>query len=222
MIWGVQTMTAPPESNAMGASAEADLLAALRRGDEAAFMALVERHQRTMLRVARLYVASEAAAQDAVQETWIAVLRGLPNFEGRSSLRTWIFRILVRRAQTRGQREARSVPFAALERPEAGEDGPTVDADRFLADGEWSSAPVSWDELPEERLLAAETRAQVEAAVAALPEAQRAVITLRDIEGWDAEQVRTLLQISDGNQRVLLHRARARVRAALEQYLAAA
>lgn len=197
---------------------EAHLRQALCAGDEAAFLALVERHQRAMLRVARHYVAGEAAAEDVVQETWLAVLRGLPRFEGRSSLRTWIFRILVKRAQTYGQRDARSLPFAALARDE-GE--PAVDADRFRDDGEWALAPAGWEGQPEQRLLAAETRALIEQAVAGLPASQRAVITLRDIEGWPADEVCALLRISDANQRVLLHRARSRVRAALEQYLAA-
>jgi RNA polymerase sigma-70 factor, ECF subfamily len=197
---------------------DAELLGALCRHDEAAFLALVERHQRAMLRVARLYVASAAAAEDVVQETWVAVLRGLPRFEGRSSLRTWIFRILTRRAQTYGQRDARSLPFTALQGDDEGQ--AAVDADRFRDDGEWALVPASWEELPEERLLAAETRALLDQAVAALPESQRAVITLRDIEGWAADEVCALLQITDVNQRVLLHRGRARIRAALEQYLA--
>jgi RNA polymerase sigma-70 factor, ECF subfamily len=198
--------------------AERQLTRALCDGDEAAFLALVGRYQRTMLRVARLYVSSDAAAEDVVQETWLAVLRGLPGFEGRSSLRTWIFRILTRRAQTHGQRDARSVPFADVLRP-TDDDTLAVPADRFRADGEWTLAPASWEELPEERLLAAETRALLDQAIATLPTNQRAVITMRDVEGWSADEVCGLLQISDANQRVLLHRARSRVRAALEQYL---
>lgn len=197
---------------------EERLTQGLRGGDEAAFLALVGRHQRAMLRVARLYVASEAAAEDVVQETWLAVLKGLPRFEGRSSLRTWIFRILTRRAQTYGQRDARSLPFAALRGPD-GDGDPAVPGERFRDDGEWALAPASWEDMPEERLLAAETRALLDQAVAALPPSQRAVITLRDIEGWAADEVCAMLGISDANQRVLLHRARSRVRAALEQYL---
>jgi RNA polymerase sigma-70 factor (ECF subfamily) len=199
--------------------AEQHLCQALCRGEEAAFLALVELYQRAMLRVARLYVASDAAAEDVVQETWVAVLRGLPRFEGRSSLKTWIFHILTNRAQTQGKRDARSLPFAALHAHNETYE-PAVAADRFREDGEWASAPMSWEDLPEERLLAAETRTLVEGAIAGLPANQRTVITLRDVEGWSAEEVCALLQISDANQRVLLHRARSRVRAALEQYLA--
>ena len=216
-------MTMPATQPLRGHAADAwateeQLAEALCRGDEAAFLTLVERHQRSMLRVARVYVASEAAAEDVVQETWLAVLRGLPRFERRSSLRTWIFRILTKRAQTYGRRDARSMPFSALQ-GHAGERAPAVSADRFRDDGEWAIGPASWADMPEERLLAAEIRRLIDQAVAGLPESQRAVITLRDIDGWAADEVCALLRISDTNQRVLLHRARARVRAALEQYL---
>lgn len=221
MTIGTAHASRHPAAEGGARETEQQLIRALCDGDEAAFLALVERHQRTMLRVARLYVRSAAAAEDVVQETWLAVLRGLPRFEGRSSLRTWIFHILTKRAQTFGQRDARSVTFTDI-LASSGDTGPAVPADRFRADGEWALAPASWEDLPEERLLAAETRAMLDQAIAGLPAGQRAVITLRDVEGWPADEVCALLQISDANQRVLLHRARSRVRAALEQYLAAA
>ncbi len=187
------------------------LLARLRTGEEAAFETLVSRYDRSLRQLARTFVGTPSAADDVVQETWLAVIRGLDAFEGRSSLRTWIFSILVNRARTRGARDARSVPFSALE---AGA-GPTVDAEAFGADGRWRSAPRRLDADPEARLLSQELRGQLLAAVEDLAPAQRAVITLRDLAGLDAEEVCSLLDITDGNQRVLLHRARARVRAAL-------
>ncbi len=189
-------------------------LAALRAGDEQAFAELVRRYQSPLLRVAMSYVRPRSAAEEVVQETWLGVLRGLPGFEGRSSLRTWIFRILANRARTRGVRERRSVPFSAL-----GDGDPAVAPERFAADGSWASPPPAGD-LPDEALLTAEARALVLMAIEQLPDQQRAVITLRDVEGWSAAEVRDALDLSEGNERVLLHRARARVRAALEPYFA--
>jgi len=157
-----------------------------------------------------------------VQETLLGLLRGLDRFEGRASLKTWLFRILVNRARSRGVREARSIPFSAAWSPQAEPAEPAVDPERFLpsddadSPGHWASAPR--DPLPEERLLADETQAVIRAAVAALPPAQRAVLTLRDLDGWDSEEVCTVLEISAVNQRVLLHRARSKVRHALERY----
>lgn len=205
------------------AGADGALLDALRRGEEAAFTALVERHHGAMVRVARGFVPSREVAEEVAQQTWLAVLTGLGAFEGRSSLRTWIFSILVNRARTQGERERRTFPFSALARQEAGADDPSVDPDRFLgADspwpGHWASGPRPFPG-PAERLLAAETRDVVRRAVDALPPAQRTVISLRDLEGWDAPEVCALLDITDANQRVLLHRARAKVRAALERHL---
>jgi RNA polymerase sigma-70 factor (ECF subfamily) len=202
---------------------ELRLVEGLRRGDEAAFMALVRRYGPQMLRVARMYVASEAAAEDVVQETWLAVLKGIDRFEGRSSLRTWLFRILVNRARTRGSRDARTTPFSSLARDVEG-DEPSVPEERFLDttsrwSGHWASAPNRWDDLPEERLLSEETLAVARRAIDALPESQRTVVTLRDVEGWDSGDVVNLLGISEGNQRVLLHRGRAKVRKALEEHL---
>jgi RNA polymerase sigma-70 factor, ECF subfamily len=176
-----------------------------------------------MLRVAMMFVSSRAVAEEVVQEAWLGVLKGLDRFEGRSSLKTWIFRILTNTAKTRGEREGRSVPFSSLAGDTADDEAP-VDADRFLGPGsrwagQWASAPRSPRDVPEDRLLAAEARARISAAIDALPENQRAVITLRDVDGFDAEEACDILGISEVNQRVLLHRARAKVRAALEQYL---
>ena len=187
------------------------LLERLRAGDEAAFRTLVDRHDRALRRVARTFVRTSSAADEVVQETWLAVVRGLDAFEGRSSLRTWIFRILVNRARTYAVRDARSVPFSALEV----DDGPTVEPSAFGADGRWSSSPPRLDSDPETGLLAAELREHLLQAVDTLPPAQRAVITLRDLVGVSPEEVCELLELTDGNQRVLLHRARARVRTAL-------
>ena len=190
------------------------LVAALLNGDEQAFGELVERYNGALLRLALMYVRSRSAAEEVVQDTWLGVLRGLPAFEGRSSLKTWIFRILVNQARTRGVRESRSVPFSAL----AGEDGPAVDPDRFLPDGAWESPPRSVDGLPDAVLLSAEARALVLMAIDELPPRQRDVITLRDVEGWSAAEVREALDLTEANERVLLHRARAKVRARLEPY----
>ena len=201
---------------------EQRLLSALKAGDEAAFAELVDRYHAGLVRLAMSYVRSRAVAEEVTQETWLGVLRGISRFEGRSSLRTWITRILVNQAKTRAVRERRSVPLSSL----AGEldNGPAVDPDRFRNPqhpGGWSDPPQNWAGLPEERLLGAETRAKVLEAIEQLPPMQRQVITLRDVEGWDSAEVRDLLELSEVNQRVLLHRARSRVRAALEQYLAA-
>jgi RNA polymerase sigma-70 factor, ECF subfamily len=204
---------------------EQRLFAALCRGDADAFATLVDRHSPAMIRVALAYVPSRAAAEEAVQETWIAVIRGIDGFERRSSLKTWIFRILTNVAMRAGARERRSMPFSALaEAEDTGE--PSVDPDRFLpADhelfpGHWAIVPTRWP-LPEEGLLAGETRAVIAAAIAELPVAQRTVIALRDVEGWSSEEVCDALEISAGNQRILLHRARNRVRDAIERYYGA-
>ena len=201
------------------------LVAALRRGEPEAFATLVDRHSRAMIRVAMAYVPSRAAAEEAVQDTWIAVMRGIDGFERRSSLRTWIFRILTNVAMRSGSRERRSVPFSALaEAEDTGE--PSVDPDRFLpADherfpGHWALMPARWP-TPEEGLVAGETREVITEAIAGLPVAQRTVIALRDIEGWSSEEVCEALEISAGNQRILLHRARSRVRNAIEAYYGA-
>ena len=194
-------------------------LTALRRGDERVFVELVEQHQALMLRVASRYVRNQAVAEEVVQETWLGVLNGLRNFEGRASLKTWIFRILTNRAITRAEREGRAVPFSSLGDP--GPDEPAVDPDRFRPEGDrW---PGGWkcfpDPLPEEKLLGRETLALIDAAIAELPERQNVVIVMRDVEGWSAAEVCDALAISEANQRVLLHRARSKVRRCLEAYL---
>jgi RNA polymerase sigma-70 factor (ECF subfamily) len=169
-----------------------------------------------------MYVSSGAVAEDVVQEAWLGVISGIGRFEGRSSLTTWIFRIVANIAKTRGEREGRSVPLSSL--TGADEEGEaSVDPDRFLTGGRWAghwtSAPSRGSELPEERLVGSETMAVVQGAIAALPETQRTVITLRDVDGWSSDEVRNVLDLSETNQRVLLHRARAKVRKALEAYL---
>jgi RNA polymerase sigma-70 factor (ECF subfamily) len=183
----------------------------LRAGDEGAFRALVERHDGALRRLARTFVHTPSAADDVVQETWLGVIHGLSAFEGRSSLRTWIFRILVNRARTRAVRDARNVPFSGLEHDE----GPAVEPAAFGADGRWTSAPARLECDPETSLLSAELREHLLRAVDELSPAQRAVITLRDLVGVSGEEVCELLELSEVNQRVLLHRARSRVRAAL-------
>jgi RNA polymerase sigma-70 factor (ECF subfamily) len=209
----------PQQRTALSPSDDAELLARLRGGDEQAFEALVEQHYSTMLSVARTYVKSRAVAEEVVQEAWIGVLKGLDRFEGRASLRTWILRIVTNIAMTRGAREARSVPFSTLASEDEG--GPAVEPDRFRgADdgfpGHWQAYPGDWRSLPEEALLGRETIDVVTRTIEGLPEAQRIVITLRDIHGYSSEEVCDALELSEGNQRVLLHRARSRVRAALE------
>ena len=186
-------------------------------------MDLVRQWSPSMLRVARMYVPSQAVAEDVVQETWLGVLNGIDRFEGRSSLRTWVFSILVNRARTRGERERRTIPFAALAREESDE-GPVVDPARFVREGSdigaWASPPVRWWQEPERALDSAEAVARIQSEIDKLPEGQRLVITMRDVDGLSSEEVRSALDISETNQRVLLHRARAKVRKALEDYYA--
>ena len=200
---------------------EMRLVDGLRAGDEAAFAELMRMYGSSMLRVAQLYVRSRAVAEEVVQEAWLAVFKGISRFEGRSSLKTWLFRILTNTAKTRAVREGRSIPFSALAGEE--DDGPSVDPDRFLGPderfpGHWSAPPSSWGE-PEERLVASETLDVIRAEIEKLPPAQALVITMRDIEGFTSEEVCNALEVSESNQRVLLHRARTRVRRALEDYL---
>lgn len=201
---------------------EQELVAALKEGDEAAFAALVDRYHASLVRLARMYVRDRSVAEEVAQETWLAVLNGIDRFEGRSSLKTWLFRILTNRAKTRGEREARSVPFSSI----GDADEPAVDPDRFQGSGDehpggWKQFPTPWEGDPEERLLAGEARALILDTIEGLPPNQRAVITLRDIEGFDPDDVCNVLDVSDTNQRVLLHRARSKVRRALEEYLEA-
>jgi RNA polymerase sigma-70 factor, ECF subfamily len=199
---------------------EHELVERLRRGDEAAFMALVERLQPQMLRVARMYVSSRAAAEEVVQDAWLAVLRGIDRFEGRSSLRTWIFRIVANLAKTRGQREARSVPFSSL--ADDSDEG-VLDPGWFQGSsdrhpGGWVVFPQTWSSIPEDRLLNDETLRIVRRAIDALPPKQATVIRMRDVLGMSADEVRNALDLSETNQRVLLHRARSKVRRAVDRY----
>jgi RNA polymerase sigma-70 factor (ECF subfamily) len=198
---------------------ELRLLARLRAGDERAFSELVDLCHPTMLAVAQVHVRTRASAEEVVQDAWLGVIRGLDGFEGRSSLKTWILKIVANTAKTRGVREARSVPFASLDDGE-----PAVDPRRFRGPedpypGGWKLFPANWHLLPDEALHQREALAVIVAAINALPPAQRAVIRMRDVEGASSEEVCDALDVSDGNQRVMLHRARSRVRAALEAHL---
>jgi RNA polymerase sigma-70 factor (ECF subfamily) len=202
---------------------DAVLVARLRAGDESAFAHVVDAWSPMMLRVARTFVSTDASAQEIVQETWLAVVGGLDRFEGRSSVRTWVFRILTNLGKTRGVREARTVPLSSLSGAEA--TGPTVDASRFRGvDDEWPQhwtpvgSPRPWTPSPEDAALAGEVRRQVATALTDLPERQRTVVSLRDVHGMSADEVCAALDISAANQRVLLHRGRARLRETLEDY----
>ena len=198
-------------------SAESAVLAALRAGDSEAFAALVDRHHASMMRVARAYVASNEAAEDVVQEAWIGVVQGVGRFEGRSSLKTWMFRIVINKAMTRGGKDARTLPFSSV-----GPGEPGMDRSSFRDAGPWRGWWVSPDvvgHVPEALLLAKETRAKIDAVVTTLPPSQRLVVTLRDIQGMTAKEACDLLGVSEANQRVLLHRARSKLRAALEAYV---
>ncbi len=201
------------------------LIERLRRGDEVAFEELVERHHASMLRLARMYAADPRVAEEVVQETWIAVLRGLDRFEGRSSLKTWIYSILVNRAKTYAQGESRYVQQESLDELLTDPDETGVAADRFLPPdhpqwpGHWAAFPAAWDDLPEARLDSDEIRAVIQAAIDELPDNQREVITLHDTNQLGSDEICNILGITETNQRVLLHRARTRVRRALEKYL---
>lgn len=202
---------------AAGTSADdRELVERLLAGEEAAFVGLVNRYHGSLVRLARAFVASRDAAEDVAQETWLAVLNGLASFEGRSTLKTWIFQILTNRAKTRGQRDKRWVPFSAGAGDQDGD--PAVDRGRFAADGSWARPPALWRAAtPEALLLRREAVQVIEQAIAGLPPAQRAVVTLRDIEGLPADDVCDVLQVSEVHQRVLLHRGRSKVRAVVER-----
>ncbi|MGD0528637.1 MAG: sigma-70 family RNA polymerase sigma factor [Polyangiaceae bacterium] len=206
---------APPPADP---SSDARLVERLRAGDEAAFRRLVQQMHRGLMRVAQAFVESPSAAEEVVQETWLAVVAQIDGFEGRSSLRTWIGTILCNRARTRGVRDKRSVPFSSLEK----EDAEPVEPERFSPGGIWSLPPARWDDAPESLVLRKEARQAIERELTALPEAQRTVVTLRDLEGWSSEEVCNVLSISETNQRVLLHRGRQRLRGALERFHAGA
>jgi RNA polymerase sigma-70 factor (ECF subfamily) len=185
-----------------------ELLGRLRAGDEQAFVMLVRRHHDAMLRLARGYVPSVAVAEEVVQDTWLGVLRGLGGFEGRSSVRTWLFRILVNRARTAGVRERRSI---AVSNPE-----PVVDPSRFDQSGAWAAPPEHWVEEADDRLDAVKLADRLRSAIDGLPDRQREVVMLRDVEGLSSQDVCSVLDLSEGNQRVLLHRGRSRLRQILE------
>lgn len=211
-------MTTPPAGH------EDELVARLRARDDVAFAALVDRYYQSLLHVARGYVATREAAEDVVQDTFLGVIRGIDTFEGRSSVKTWMFSILVNRARTRGERDGRIRPFSSVGNPGDPSDpgGPTVDPDRFEKVGRWAggwTTPPPSRELPEAHTLATEMGARLMEAIASLPAAQRAVLELRDVQGFGASEVCELLDISEANQRVLLHRARARARNLLEDYI---
>lgn len=195
------------------------LIPRLLARDPAAFSTLIDRYQRTLLRLARSFVPSQAVAEEVVQETWLAVLEGLAKFERRSTLKSWIFRILTNRARTRGVRENRTTPFAALGTPD-GDPEPVVEAARFSSQGMWATPPRRWeDDTAEKALIDKRAVAALEGALELLPQSQRAVVTLRDVEGLDSEEVCNILEISETNQRVLLHRARSKLRAVLESHM---
>lgn len=216
-------ITGKQSEEQMASTDEWHLIDLLRNGDEAAFVALIEHYHTALLRLAMAYVMSRSVAEEVVQETWMAVLEGLPRFEGRSSLKTWIFRVLANRAKTRAQREGRTIPFSSLPDVLDSTHEPAVEPERFRPPGQqwaggWVTFPARWEESPEERLLSQETSHCIERAIEALSANQRVIITLRDVEGWSPEETSRFLGISEGNQRVLLHRARSKVRGALERY----
>ena len=202
---------------------DAELVQKLRDGDEAAFAGLVDELSPALLRLALMHVPSRAVAEDVVQDTWIAVFEGIDRFEGRSSLRTWIIQILLNKARTKGVREKRTLPFSFFKRrAEEGRDEPAVDADRFqgrdgVRPGWWARPPVEW-EGADAKLEQDEVRDLLLEAIADLPPRQRDVIVLRDLQGYSAEEARNVLDLSETNQRVLLHRARSKVRTALESH----
>ncbi len=201
----------------MASSDDKQLLAQIREGDAGAFEVLVAKHHGRLVRLARLFVSTEASAEEVVQDTWVAVLDGLDGFEERSSLMTWISRVLVNRAKTKGVREARTVPFSSFGNDEEDASEPVVDPSRFNERGMWSAPPDRWEDESPERLAGnSEMLVLLDAELRQLPERQRIVVVLRDTLGWSAEEVCNALEINETNQRVLLHRARARLRTRLE------
>jgi RNA polymerase sigma-70 factor (ECF subfamily) len=205
-------------------SDDAVLVQALRAGDEAAFGWMLDHYHGSLHRTARMYVATDAQADEVVQETWLAVLKAIDRFEQRSSVKTWLYRILMNIARTRGVRESRSIPFSSASNALDEGAEPTFPAERFRPPGDadwpghWASFPLDWEHQPESRLLAGETMALVAGAIERLPPAQREVLTLRDVDGWSSREVCNALGVTETNQRVLLHRGRAKVRSALELY----
>ena len=206
----------------MASSDDTQLLARLRAGDGDAFDALVDKYHGRLKRLARMFVSTDASAEEVVQDTWVAVLDGLASFEERSALGTWISRILVNRAKTKGVREARTTPFSAMrDGDEHSEELSVVDAARFNANGKWRAPPIRWeDETPEKLVGNQEAMVLLEVELRQLPERQRVIVVLRDTLGWTAEEVCNALEINETNQRVLLHRARSRLRARMEAHFA--
>jgi RNA polymerase sigma-70 factor, ECF subfamily len=212
-------------AKAFASPEDAALVARLRSRDEAAFLEIVQRHHGSLVRMAQSFVNNRAVAEEVAQDTWVAVLNGIDRFEGRSALKTWIFQILINRAKTRGMRESRCVNFSGLSDENSETGYPSVDPTRFLSSddaeypGHWACQPQQWDMTPEQLLLSQECQTLIEQAIANLPQIQKEVLTLRDVQGWDYEEVCALLGISEANCRVLLHRARSRMRQALENHL---
>jgi RNA polymerase sigma-70 factor (ECF subfamily) len=216
------TIEGQPRISDLSSDEEA-LVDRLRAGEESTFASLVERYQGSLLRLARTFVHDHAAAEDVVQQTWLGLLEGLDRFEGRSSLKTYLFRILVNCAKTRARKDGRTIPFSSLFNADSEGAEPAVEPERFHAAGgplarHWADAPKTWAPSPEGSALSSETRRCIESAIAELPASQREVITLRDLEGLGSEEVCNVLQLTDTNQRVLLHRARSKVRRALEMH----
>jgi RNA polymerase sigma-70 factor, ECF subfamily len=211
---------APRRSSPSPSEDDARLVERLRARDEAAFRELLRRYHRSMVRLAGAYAKSEAVAEEVAQEAWIGMLKGLDGFEGRSSFKAWLFRIAVNAAKARAAREARHVPISSLGAEDDGE--PAVDPSRFAEEGRWvghwTDPPAPWAR-PDEQLLSAETRALIAREIDALPPAQRQVITLRDMQEMDADETCEILGVTEANQRVLLHRARSKVRQAIEAHL---
>jgi RNA polymerase sigma-70 factor (ECF subfamily) len=206
-------------ANATRCEADEQVVASLRAGDERTFHELYQRHHPAMKRVARSYVDSDTVAEDVVQETWLAVLTGIDRFEARSALGTWIFSILINQAKSLSTKERRTLPLSCL----GPGDEPAVGADRFQTDddawpGHWATPPRPWEK-PDRRLLSLEARSRLKDALALLPERQRLIVGLRDVDGLSSGEVCELLDLSQENQRVLLHRGRSRLRAALGEYL---
>ncbi len=203
---------------------DAELIALLRDGDEAAFAGLIDAYSAPLLRLALAFVQSQSIAEEVVQETWMAVVTGIGRFEGRASVKTWLFKILTNIAKTRAQRERRTIPFSEFDVDKG--DEPAVDPDRFLPASHpqwphhWATSPQPWSMGPEGTALDRETMAVVRRALEDLPRAQQVVVALRDVHGWPAADVCAALDLSEANQRVLLHRGRSRVRAVLEDYFA--
>ena len=221
---GQQTVMGAELENCATSMDHAFLVKALRSGDEAAFVSLLDHYYSSMLRLALIYVPNPAVAEEVVQETWMHIVQSLHRFQEHSSLKTWIFSILINVAQKRGQREGRYIPFSSLPGFDAEDSESAVDTEQFLSanhpqwPGSWVSLPRNWENIPEDRLLAQETRMYVRKAIEALPQRQREVIVLCDIEGWTADEVCHLLGVTKTYQRVLLCRARSQVRRVLDQY----